>query len=119
MYRISKDLNLSPIIGEFTTQLRVGQFDIQFSFGPVDFAVSSPIELFRNGKPFARWEEGTWPDPGFYDVMNVEVTRCDIPNDRLMVLEFKNGVVMHLVDDSDQYECMIITFKGDPSPWII
>ncbi|MFZ1688234.1 MAG: hypothetical protein WAU70_12465 [Flavobacteriales bacterium] len=51
--------------------------------------------------------------------MNVEVTRCDIPNDRLIVLEFSNGIVMHLVDDSDKYECMVINFQGDPLTWII
>ncbi len=119
MYRIPKDLNLSPVVGEFTTQLGVGQFDLQFTFGRVSFAISSPVDLFRDGKQIAHWEQSRWPEPGFYDLMNVEIIRCDIPNDRLIVLEFKNGIVMHLVDDSDQYECMFINFEGDPSQWII
>ena len=119
MYRIPKDLDLSPVVGEFTTQLRVGQFDLQFTFGRVDFALSSPIDLFLDGKQFAHWEPGRWPEPGFYDIMNVEVTRCDIPNDRLILLEFSNRITMHLVDDSDQDECMVINLQDEPSTWII
>ncbi len=119
MHRIAKELDLSPVIGEFTTQLRVGQFDLHFTFGRVTFVVESPINLFRNGKLVAHWEQGRWPESGFFDVMNVEITRCDTPNDRLIVLEFNNGIAMHLVDDSDQYECIRINFEGDPSQWII
>jgi len=119
MYRIPKELDLSSVIGEFTTQVRVGQFDLQFTFGNVNFAVQSPVNVFRDGGLIARWEEGRWPDPGFYEVMNTEVTRCQVVGDRLIVFEFANGVEMRLVDDSDQYECMQISFKDPPSEWII
>ena len=120
MYRIAKELDLTSIVGQFTTQLRVGQFDLQFTLGRVNFGISSPVNLFRDGKLFAHWEEGQWPEPGFYDVMNAAITRYDIPNDQLIILEFENGIAMHLVDDSDQYECMTIIFEGDPrNTWII
>ena len=119
MYRIPKELDLSPVVGEFTTQVRVGQFDLQFTLGDVNFSVTSPVDLFRSGKLVAHWEEGRWPDPGFYDIMNTEVTRCEVVNDTLIVIEFANGIEMHLVDNSDQYESMQIVFKGNPSPWII
>lgn len=119
MYRIPDKLDLSPVVGEFTTQVRVGQFDLQFTFGPVSFAVQSPVNLFRDGKLIAHWEEGRWPDPSFYDIMNAKVRRCEVPSDRLIVLEFDNGIAMHLEDSSDQYECMQIYFEGNPSPWII
>lgn len=119
MYRIPKELDLSPVVGQVTTQVRVGQFDLQFTFGPVNFAIQSPVNLFRDGKVVAHWEEGTWPDPGFYDVMNVAITRCEVANDRLIVAEFDNGLVMHLEDSSDQYECMQITLEGNPTKWII
>ena len=119
MYRIPDELDLSPLLGEFTTQLRVGQFDLQFTFGPVSFAVQSPVKLFRDGSLFASWEEGRWPEPGFFDVMNVKVIHYEIPNNRLIVLEFENGIAMHLEDNSDQYESMQIYFEGNPSPWII
>jgi hypothetical protein len=118
MHRIPRDLDLSPVVGEFTTQLRVGQFDLQFTLGPVNFAVQSPVTLLRDGKPVAHWEEGRWPDPGFYDIMNTEILRCEVVNDRLIALQFANGIVMHLEDNSDQYESMQITFKGNPSLWI-
>ena len=119
MYRIPNELDLSPVVGTFTTQVRVGQFDLQFTFGPVSFNVQSPVNLFRDGKLFAHWEEGQWPDPGFYDIMNATVTRGEVVNDRLIVLEFDNGIGMQLEDNSDQYESMQIYFAGDPSPWII
>jgi hypothetical protein len=119
MYRIPKELDLSPVVGEFTTQVRVGQFDLQFTFGDVNFTIQSPVNLFRNGKLIAHWEEGKWPDPGFYEVMNTEVTRCQVVNDRLIVFEFANGIEMHLQDNSDQYESMQIWFKDKPSEWII
>jgi len=119
MYRIPANLDLSPVVGEFTTQLRVGQFDLQFTLGPVSFAVHSPVHLFREGKEVAHWEEGRWPEPGFYDIMNTEVRRCQVVNDRRIVIEFENGIEMHLEDNSDQYESMQISFKGEKAPWII
>jgi len=119
MYRIPDNLDLSPVVGEFTTQVRVGQFDLQFTFGRVNFAVQSPVDLFRDGKLLAHWEEGRWPDPGFYHIMNTEVRHCEVVNDRLIVFEFENGTTMHLADSSDQYECMQISFEGEQSQWII
>lgn len=119
MYRIPGDLDLSPVVGEFTTQVRVGQFDLQFTFGPVHFAVQSPVSLFRDGERFARWEEGRWPDPGFFEIMNATVTRCEVVNDRRIVIAFENGIDMHLEDDSDRYESMQISIEGNPTLWVI
>jgi hypothetical protein len=119
MYRIPADLDLTPVVGEFTTQVRVGQFDLQFTFGTVNFAVQSPVKLYRNGRPVAHWEEGRWPDPDFYDIINSEVRRCEVVNDRLIVIEFDNGIEMHLEDSFDQYESMQITIEGAQSQWLI
>ena len=119
MYRIPKNLDLSPVVGEFTTQVRVGQFELQFTFSTVNFTVLSPVCLYRGGKQVAYWQEGCWPEPGFYDIMNTKVTRCEIVGDRRIVLEFENGLEMYLEDSSDQYECMKISFAGNPSQWII
>lgn len=118
MYRIPEDFDLSPVIGQFTTQVCVGQFDLQFEFGPIRFAVQSPVNLFRNDKRIAHWEEGQWPEPGFYDIMNEGVTRCEVVNDRLIVIEFQNGIEMHLEDSSDEYESMQIYLHGDPILWV-
>ena len=119
MYRIPADLDLTPVVGEFTTQVRVGPSDLQLTFGPVNFAIQSPVNLFRDGELVGHWEPGRWPDPKFYEIMNTAVIRCEIASDRLIVLEFDNGVTMHLEDDSDHYESMQITVEGDPSPWVI
>ncbi len=119
MYRIPKDLDLRAVVGETTTQVRVGQFDLQFTFGSVNFAVQSPVSLIRSGAIIATWAEGKWPEPGFFDVMNSEVKRCEIVSDRLIVLEFANGLEMHLEDSSDQFECMQISIEGTSTQWII
>lgn len=119
MYRIPKDLDLSPVVGESTPQVRVGQSDLQFTFGPVNFIVTSPVLLYRAGKLVASWGVGKWPDPGFYDIMNTKVRRCEVLTDRLIVFDFDNGIEMHLEDNSEYYECIEIWFEGDSSPWII
>jgi hypothetical protein len=119
MYRIPKDLDLSPVIGESTTQARVGQFDLPFTFGDVTFAIESPVNLFRDGNRIAHWEAGQWPEPGFYDILNTEVRRCEVVNDRVIVFEFDNGVEMDLEDNSDQVGSMQISIAGSPNQWII
>ncbi|MGI9585870.1 MAG: hypothetical protein ACR2N7_09810, partial [Acidimicrobiia bacterium] len=65
IYRIPDDLDLSAVVGEFTPQLRVGQFDLQFTFGSVHFAIQSPVRLFRDTKLVGYWDEGRWPEPAF------------------------------------------------------
>lgn len=119
MYRIPHGLDLSKVIGQSTTQVRVGQFDIQFSFGDVHFAVQSDIDLVRNGETIGSWREGAWPPPQFFEIMNVDVSGYEIPNDRAIVIRLENGIEIHLHDDSDQFECMQITINGEPNQWII
>ena len=92
MYRIPNNLDLSPVVGQFTTQVRVGQFDLQFTFGPVSFAVQFPVNPFVKASSLGNGKEGRWPDPGFYDIMNATVRRRKVPNDRLIVIEFENGI---------------------------
>ncbi len=119
MYRIPKDLDLSKAVGEFTTQIRVGQFDMQFDFGEVSFAVQSPITLLEDGKVITNWKEDSWPEEGFLKIFNVPVSKIKIPDDRNIIIEFENKVEMHLVDSSDQYESMQITIKGEAGVVII
>lgn len=49
--------------------------------------------------------------------MNTAVCRSEIVNDRHIEIEFDNGLTMRLVDDSDQYECLLITIDGHL--WVI
>ena len=118
MYRIPDDLDLSKIVGQFTTQLLVGQYDMQFSFGDIRFAIESPIELYRDGAIIGSWIAGAWPPPQFFDVMNSNVISYEIPNNRTIVIRLENNIEVHLCDNSDQFECMKISI-GDSDPWII
>jgi hypothetical protein len=119
MYRVPLELDLSAIVGQSTTQVRVGQFDVQLTFGPVSFAVQSPIKLIRNGKVIGTWEEGRWPDSGFYETMNAKVSKWQIPDDRRIVICLENDLEIHLTDDSDRYECMQISVQGTPGLVVI
>jgi hypothetical protein len=119
MYRIPSELDLSPVVGEFTTQFRIGRFDFQFTLGKVNFAITSPITLVHDSQVVGSWAEGRWPDARFLDLINVSVRKVERRSPRLLVLNFENGIEMHLADSSDQYESMIITIDGQSGPWII
>ena len=119
MYRIPKELDLSKVVGEFTTQVCVGKYDIQFDLGDVHFAVQSPVKIFKDGNVIAEWEEGKWPASGFIDIFNVPVTSVQIPDDITIIINFENSLEMHLTDSSDQYESIQISIKGESGPWII
>lgn len=118
MYRIPKELDLSKAVGEFTTQIRVGKYDIQFEFGDVHFAVQTPIKLLKSGEVVATWEEGKWPESGFIEIFNVPISNINIPDDKTIVITFENNLEMHLSDNSDQFESMQISINGESGPWI-
>ena len=119
MYRVPLDLDLSEIVGEFATQVGVGQFDLRFTFGPVTFSVESPVSLVRNGQLIGSWEGGRWPDSTFFETMNSSVSRWEIPDDRTIVIRLENGIEVHLTDNSDQYECIQISVAGRSDQTII
>lgn len=119
MYRIPQDLDLSGIVGEFTTQVSVGQFDIQFRFGKYHFAIQSDVYLIRRGEVIGGWQSGTWPSQQFFEVMNVSVVAYQIPDEREVVIHLENGIEIHFRDDSDKFECMQIYVDGEQSPYII
>ncbi len=119
MYRIPPSLDLSAVVGQATSQVCVGQFDVQFRFGAVSFTVESPIRLFRGGRQVAHWTPAQWPEAGFRDILNQNVARCDIVGDRRIVIRFEDGLEMWLEDSSDQYESMQIHFAGNRAPIII
>ncbi|QSL93229.1 hypothetical protein JWV26_02325 [Ectopseudomonas toyotomiensis] len=119
MYRIPKDIDLSEIVGEFTTQILVGQFDIQFCFGKYHFAVQSDIHLIKHGEVIGIWQAGTWPPQQFFEIMNINVVACQTPDKRKIVIHLENSIEIHLSDNSDQFECMQIYVDGEQDPWII
>jgi hypothetical protein len=119
MYRIPRGLDLSKVIGEFTTQICIGPYDIQFSIGDVHIEIWSEIKLTKNDIQVALWKEGAWPSSEFYNVMNVDVDSYDIPNDHEIIINFKNGYSLHIYDNSDQHESMQISIKGENILWVI
>jgi len=120
MYRFPRQLDLSPALGQFTTQLCVGQFDLQFSLGDIRFVVQSQIDLLRAGELVGAWVPGRWPDPAFYEAMNVPVTRIEIINEQLLEIELESGLVLRVPDSSDQYESVqIVIGKGSEQVYII
>src|SRR5690606_33734656 len=70
MYGFPADLDLSPALGQETTQLCVGPYDLQFSFGVVAFAVQSRVEIWRNSDLIGSWEAGGWPEPAFHQMLS-------------------------------------------------
>ncbi|ACV25584.1 hypothetical protein [Kangiella koreensis] len=113
MYRIPKDLDLSKMIGEFTTQIAVGQNDIQLSFGSVTFTIESKIMIIRDGKIIGIWEGANWPTSEFYEIMNVHVVDYKVPGERTIVIVLENNMEIHMHDDSDHYECIQISIDGN------
>jgi hypothetical protein len=120
MYGIPSELNTSSMIGESTTQISVGQFDIQFTLGDFRFIIQSPIALFKDGVRLGGWDGKSWPDAAFYELMNVAVVSVDLPNERVMRISFESGLVAELADDSDEYETMqIIVGKAPGTVYIV
>lgn len=119
MHGVPLDLDLSQVVGECATQIRVGQFDLQFTLGPVKFLLESLVALVRNGEVIGTWEPGRWPDSAFFEVMNSSVSRWEIPNSQTILIHLENGIELQLKDDSDRYECMQITVEGRPNSAII
>ena len=118
MYGIPKELNFDGMPGSECSQIRVGQFDIQFTFGKIDFAVQSTIRLFRNEKEVGSWEEGKWPDSAFYEIMNVPVESARVQSEKTIVITLESGLSIHLFDNSEQFETMQISIV-DGESWII
>jgi hypothetical protein len=122
MNRIPNELDLSPIIGEFTTQFGIGKYDFQFSLGNVSFSVWSEIYISRDGKLLGTWRPDEWPSSEFINLINIKVESFEIPNDREIIIRFENKYEVRIVDNSDQYESMQIRIKhkqGQDEWWII
>jgi hypothetical protein len=111
MYGIP-ELDFETIVGHHTTQLQVGQFDLQFTLGPIHFNVQSPIEVWKDGALVGAWDAVSWPPSVFYDVMNVEVKGVALADSKKLRIMFENGLEVVLCDDSEQYETMQISVGG-------
>ena len=113
MYGFPTDLDLSPIVGEFTTQIQVGQFDLQFTLGEFHFIAETNLELWRGSDLVGAWKQSEWLPASFYDLMNSAVTSYEITRSGLS-LSFENGLVAVIRDDSDRYESAQIVHRVEP-----
>ena len=114
MYRISQELDLKEIIGSELNQISLGKYDVQFSF-LVDtiIAVQSDVTLLKGETAISTWNESdNWSTLSFQELLNVPVTRYSVPNNKLLQIEFDNGLVLQIHDNLDQYESFQITKKG-------
>ena len=120
MYGFPTDLDLEPLLGKLTTQLCVGQFDLQFTLGDYRFVVQGGMDLFRDGVLVASYRAVSWPDPEFYNLMNVEVSAASFRDSKTLAIAFGGGIEAHLLDTSNRYEsCQILVGKGNPTVYIV
>ena len=112
MYGFPADLDLSAALGQETTQICVGPYDLQFSFGVVAFAVQSRVEIWRNSDLIGSWEAGDWPGPAFYQMFNTALQTFAVLDPKRLSLRLANGLELQLLDTSEQYESMRIYVGG-------
>lgn len=117
MYGFPTDMDLSAAVGQETTQLRVGPADLQLSFGDVAFAIQSRAELMRSGKVVGIWEAGHLPDTAFYQIFNNPIDTIGVIDEKRLGIRFRDGLELHLLDTSDQYESVEI--YADGGPWFV
>jgi hypothetical protein len=117
MYGIPNQLNLDVMVGTECTQIRVGQFDIQFIFGEVSFAVQSRIVLYKYNLEVGYWEAEQWPCSAFYEILNVPVESVQCL-DKKIIINLDNGFSLHMVDNFECFETMQISFDNGEL-WII
>lgn len=110
MYGVS-GLNLDEIIGSEIQQICLGRYDVQFRFrSGTNIAVQSDVTLLDGDKQIATWSEAeNWSSLSFQQVFNVKVSSYSVHDDRVLQIEFENGLILRLHDSSDQYESFQIT----------
>ena len=114
MNRIASDLDLSFCISHSLDQIAIGKYDLQLNFGSgVTLAVQSEAELLKGGTVVGTWTEaGGWSSLAYAALLNDTVTHAHIPDERTIELQFSDGLVLRLYDNSDQFESMQIFGPG-------
>jgi hypothetical protein len=111
MYRFSEDLDLQEIVGSEIQQICVGRYDVQFHFhSGTSIGGQADVTLLDGAEEIGRWtEDANWSTLAFQKLLNITITNYSVPNDRVLRIEFDNGLVLELHDSSDQYESFLIT----------
>ncbi len=115
MYRIAQSLDLDDIVGSEIQQISLGRYDVQFHFGSrTRIVVQSRATLLERGEIIAAWEENrNWTTLEFQRLLNAPIEGYSVPDDRTLEIRFSSELVLHLHDDSDQFESMQIYPLGD------
>lgn len=59
------------------------------------------------------------PDSAFYQVFNNPVDSIALIDERRLGITLRDGLELHLLDNSDQYESMQIYLNGLEGVWIV
>ena len=119
MYGFPSDLDLSAAVGQETTQICIGPYDLQFSLGPIGFTIQSRVELYRDGTALATWQAGEWPEPAFYSVFSKPVSAVKVASERRLCITLEGGLELHVLDTSQEYESLQIYVQDTSGPYII
>jgi hypothetical protein len=121
MYRFAPDLDFSFCIGSSLAQIAIGKYDVQFKFGSgATIAVQSKAVVFCQKEPIANWsEDNGWSSLAFHGLLNQSVVRGIVVDERTIELQFSEGLVLRLYDESDEYESMQIYLPAPNSDIIV
>jgi hypothetical protein len=102
------DINaLSHLKGAEITQVCLGPYDIQFNFMPRgNISVQARCELIDStGNLLDVWEERTKPGIcRFTELLESPAQDVQIDTPRSFIVRFNNGLLLRVIDTSDQYE---------------
>ena len=122
MYGVPLDLDLQSIIGNDLNLVGLGKYDVQLNFdgSGVKICIQGDITLMEDKQVIAVWnEKGHWSSLAFQKLLNATVEGYAVPIKRLLEISFKNNLILHLHDNSDQYETMQIYFDDKSFSTII
>jgi hypothetical protein len=120
MYLIPKSIDLSFLLEADLNQIGLGRHDVQFVFSSgARICVQGRASVLEHGSKVSEWSETGWSSLDFQKLLNRSVSGFSVPNDRLLQIEFTNGLSLQLHDNSNQYESMQIYTANPDVPLIV
>jgi hypothetical protein len=111
MYKIPINLKIDKIIGGSISQWCIARHSICFNIGIVNFHVQSVISLENKNNTIAQWWGNQSLDAMFFDALDKKVVCYEIIHDVTLMIRFEGGIVLRIMDTSDQYESFVIIIK--------
>lgn len=110
MYGFPKDLELGDIAGSEIQQICLGRSDVQFRFSTErTICAQALVEVFRDEELVSVWtQDGNWSNVSFQMLLGVAVDNYAVLHERLLEIRFKDGLKLHLHDNSAQFESVQI-----------